>query len=85
MLVSSTSLNASEDVTNVAPSFSVYASAPASIDANTGASFSGATVMSRVSALLSPSPSLATNVSVRVNADGSSLVFSYRTDRNAVS
>ena len=77
------SLTVIAEVIGTAAPFSVYESAPPSIAARTGASFTGVTVMLRVCVLLLSAPSLTWNVAVRVAALGLLLVLTYVTARSA--
>ena len=63
-------------VTFIGDPFSVKEVGVVSMLASTGASLTAVNSMSLESKLLSTSPSLMTKSTVRVNADGSSLVFS---------
>ena len=63
-------------VTFIGKPFSVKEVGVVSISASTGASLTAVNSMFLESKLLSTSPSLMTKSTVRVNADGSSLVFS---------
>ena len=55
--------------------FSVYEIAPTSMAASTGASFTGVTVMPRMSVLLASAPSLTVKLTVRAKPLGLSLLL----------